>query len=552
MSLTRRNFLTYLGMGSYALMRDTVMAQQQPPAKFPLRTPKPAQGLGFNPIPFDGSDNLKLPEGYHFDMVCKWGDALGTNGAHGKETFGFNCDLNVYFPMDALTGGKSSTEGLLWTNHEYPNPLFVSNYTDTNLPKTEAQIVQEKLCVGGSIIHIKQENGVWKHLPGSKYTKRFTALYPKFTVTGPVKETLGEMVGTLANCSGGITPWNTVLSCEENYDDYNVGYRWRDIPSQQIDIRHFGWVIEVDPFGELPPMKHTCLGRFAHENTAWRIGGSGKLVIYMGDDAQDQYLYKFVSAAPYRENASRADKRKLLTEGTLYVAEFNRGVWIPMDYDKSDILQAAEFKDDEGDTRKFRGQGDVLMHSRQAARILKATPIDRPEDCEVHPHDGSLFVALTNNALHGNVYGQIIRLVELNDDAESIEFQYEIFLAGGPQSGLASPDNLAFDKKGNLWVACDISSSSIGAGANVFFGNNGFFVVPTVGDNIGDAYQFASGPTESELTGPWFTPDEKTLFLSVQHPGEGTRDMDSMSSRWPHGKNDAPPQPCVVAIRGFK
>jgi len=368
------------------------------------------------------------------------------------------------------------------------------------------------------------------------------------TVTGPAAELLPHALGSLANCSGGRTPWNTVLSCEENFQEYNLsagtstasGYRWGDVPEQRIDERQYGWVVEVDPFGELPPVKHSALGRFAHENTAWVVGGSGRLVVYMGDDAADQYLYKFVSAGLYRAGAPRAAGSRLLTEGTLYAADFAAGRWLPLDLARSPALRAAG----------FASQGEVMLRCREAAAALKATPMDRPEDCEVHPADGTLYVALTNNTKHGNLWGQIIRLLEDGDDPESESFHFEIFLTGGPQSGLACPDNLMFDRKGNLWVGCDISSRALNRGAYRSFGNNGVFVVPTAGPAAGDAFQFASGPVECELTGPWFTDDEKTLFLAVQHPGEESESLARLTSHWPDG-GDAVPRPAVVAITGF-
>jgi len=261
----------------------------------------------------------------------------------------------------------------------------------------------------------------------------------------------------------------------------------------------------------------------------------------MGDDAADQYLYKFVSAEPYRESASRADQRKLLSEGTLYAADFGAGKWLPLDLRRSKVLGDAGFKD----------QGQVLIEARRAAKALKATPLDRPEDCEVHPLDGTLYVALTNNTGHGNFYGQIVRLLEDHDNPEGESFRFEIFLAGGPQSGLACPDNLAFDRRGNLWVVCDISSTAMTKGAYAPFGNNGLYVVPTHGSSAGDAFQFASGPNDCELTGPWFTENEDTLFLSVQHPGENSKTASHPTSRWPDGGSSAP-RPAVVAITGFK
>jgi secreted PhoX family phosphatase len=174
------------------------------------------------------------------------------------------------------------------------------------------------------------------------------------------------------------------------------------------------------------------------------------------------------------------------------------------------------------------------------------TPLDRCEDIEV-AGDGTVYAALTNNTKHGNFYGQILKITEDGGDAEAEEFAFEVFAAGGPQTGFASPDNLAFDPAGNLWIVTDISSSRLDKGIYETFRNNGAFVMPG-GASGGDVLQFASGPVEAELTGPFFTPDGSTLFLAIQHPGEETKDINEPTSTWPDGDI---PRPAVVAITGF-
>jgi secreted PhoX family phosphatase len=544
MMLSRRRFLTYLGMGSYAALLNPRAVTRE--TEFPLRHRKGKPPAFFRPIAPTTKDDLVLPAGFRYEVVCAWGDRLGSIDSQGRpEMFGFNNDFIAYFPIDALSGGCNSREGLLWVNHEYPNPLFVSKHTG-KVRKTEEQIVLEKLSVGGSVIHVRREEGQWKHLPGSKYTRRFTALYPTMSVTGPAASRVPTAVGTLANCSGGRTPWNTVLSCEENYPDFNdtEGFRWSDVPAQQVDENQYGWIMEVDLFGELPPRKHTALGHFKHENAALRVGPTGRLVVYMGDDEEGQFLYKFVSSEPCRARTSRGEQSNVLTAGTLYAADFQKGRWLPLDLAHP---RSKKYLLEEG----LKTPAEVLLNTRDAAAVLGATPLDRPEVCRVHPRDGSLYAALTYNTSHGNLFGQIIRLVEDNDNPEGETFRYEIFLAGGPQSGLACPDNLLFDRAGNLWVVCDIASDCLNAGAYQPFGNNGIYVVPTSGPSTGDAFQFASGPVECELTGPCFTEDEETLFLSVQHPGEESRSLEELTSHWPRG-GTAVPRPAVVAITGFR
>jgi secreted PhoX family phosphatase len=540
---SRRHFFTYVGLGAYAALRNPRAAGR---AALPLRRSKGDPPDFFTPIVASNKDDLLLPPGFRYDIVCAWGDDLGSKGPDGRpEAFGFNNDFTAYFPIDALRGGKNSGEGLLWVNHEYPNPLFVSGYTG-NGDKTEKQILAEKRSVGGSVLHVRREGGRWRRVSGSRYTRRLTALYPKMAVTGPAADLVAEATGTLANCSGGRTPWNTVLSCEENFRGYNPtkdqGYRWSDVPAEKVDEHGYGWVVEVDPFGELPPRKHSALGRFEHENVALRLGPTGRLVAYMGHDEEDQYLYKFVSAEAYSPRTPRAEQYKLLTKGTLYAADFKAGKWLALDFRRHKSRLAEE---------GLKSQAEVLLHAPDAAAVLGATPLDRTECCAIHPADGTLFAALTCNTAHGNLYGLVIRLVEDDDNPEGEGFRYEVFLAGGPQSGLACPDNLRFDHKGNLWVVCDIASDDLNKGAYKPFGNNGIYVVPTAGPSAGDAFQFASGPVECELTGPWFTDDEDTLFLSVQHPGEGSENVDSLTSHWPEG-GKAIPCPAVVAITGFR
>ncbi|MDW8222576.1 MAG: DUF839 domain-containing protein [Gemmatales bacterium] len=541
--LSRRNFLQYVGWGSYAVMRDwsRLVQAQAAPSNRPSAPPP-----FFKPIAPSTEDQLILPDGYRYQLLAVWGDSLGSRGPYGEERVGSDCDFLAYFPIDALQGGRNPNEGLLWINHENCKPLFASGYDGTR--RTEEQVIQEKLQVGGTVLHIRREAGRWHVVKPSPYNRRLTALYPEIRLTGPVAERIPVVQGTLANCSGGRSPWWTALSCEENFHWFNRfardpdddGYGWQAVPSQAIDETHYGWVVEVDPFGQLPPVKHSALGRFAHENLAWRLGATGRLVCYMGDDSANQYFYKYVSVEPLRSGMTRQEQRRLLERGTLYVADFLRQVWIPLDVRRNRKLQEAG----------FRTQADVLLETRKAAKAAGATPLDRPEDCEVHPADGSVYLALTNSVLHGNLFGQIIRLVEDKDDAESESFRFEIFLVGGAPSGLACPDNLCFDRRGNLWVACDISHVLLNRWAYRRFGNNGIYVVPTRGESAGDAFQFASGPVEAELTGPWFAEDYSCLFLSVQHPGEGTRSLDNPTSHWPHGGRDIP-RSAVVVIDGF-
>lgn len=537
---------------------DGQQAARAADASGAVAAPKQQSELIFTPIEPTDADELVLPEGYEYTVVAPWQLDLG-NG----ETVGFNHDWVGYYPIDLPEKGVdlrnvhmgflhdelSSTEGLLVINHEYVNSLFVSEYTDDAEEKTAEQIALEQDAVGMTVVRVQQsEDGTWAIVEGAPENRRLTALSP-MTLTGPAAEIDGgpEAVGTLANCSGGMTPWGTALSCEENYQDYPVpvpnGYGW---DSEVYGRRHYGWVVEVDPFDpESTPRKHTALGRFRHENVAVTVAEDGTVVAYMGDDKADSCVYKFVADQKLTDPSDRAGNMSILENGTLYVADFGRGEWIAVDYDEHEELRT-EVNDD--DSLLFTSQAEVLADTRAAAMLIGGTPMDRPEDIEVHPLDGSVYIALTNNTGHGNFHGQIVRLVEADNDPAALTFTWDIFAVGGPKSGFSSPDNLIFDNDGNLWMVTDISTSRHNTGIYAFQGNNGLFFLPTSGPDAGTAYQFASGPVHCELTGPAWTPDGKTMFLSVQHPGERSASLDELSSTWPDGEL---PKPATVAITGF-
>ncbi len=207
----------------------------------------------------------------------------------------------------------------------------------------------------------------------------------------------------------------------------------------------------------------------------------------------------------------------------LYVADFAQGRWIALDYENNPIFR------DNG----YKNQAEVLV------RTIDAATLEDPETETAHRHpDGPLrghrgpprdragLRALTNNALHGNFYGQILRLTEKDDDPTAEEFSFEVFAAGGPQTGFASPDNLLFDNGGNLWVVTDISSSSLGSGIYATFKNNGAFVMPSGldgGATAADVYQFASAPVAGRAHGTGLHPGRQDPLSRRPAPRRGDR-----------------------------
>ena len=201
--------------------------------------------------------------------------------------------------------------------------------------------------------------------------------------------------------------------------------------------------------------------------------------------------------------------------------------------------------------KAFENQTEVLIRAREAAKLLGATELNRPEDIEIDPITGSVFVSLTNNKPKGDFHGSILKIEEENNEHDSLNFSASVYMAGGGENGFSCPDNLAFDLSGNLWMTTDMSGSVMNKEEWPYmaFKNNSLFVIPRIGKDAGKVIRVANAPRDAEFTGPWFSPDGKTLFLSVQHPGEQTIDLKNPTSLWPFDKDNIP-KPSVVAITG--
>ena len=431
---------------------------------------------------------------------------------------------------------------MLWVNHEYVNPLFVSDYDrKTSQERTLEQVDKEMYNVGGSIVRIKEENGRWNVIENDPHNRRITAATPiQLNWDSPIKGKT-TVIGTHSNCSGGITPWKTFLTCEENYDQFfgeteydenNVahhrpsGQGWEkfyDYPPE-----HYGWVVEVNP-KDGSAQKHIALGRFAHECCTLYALEDDRVVAYSGDDKNSEHLYKFISSKP-----------NSLKEGTLYVADTINGKWLPLDWENQAVLK-----------NKFKNQTEVLIRARAASKLLGATALNRPEDIEIDPVTGNIFVSLTNNKDKNDFHGSILKIAETGGAFDALTFKSSTYKAGGEKNGFSCPDNLAFDLSGNLWMTSDMSGSAMNKenGPYMTFKNNSLFVIPRYGEDAGKVIRVASAPKDAELTGPWFSPDGKTLFLSVQHPGEQTKELDAPTSTWPFD-GDHIPKPAVVGITG--
>jgi len=257
---------------------------------------------------------------------------------------------------------------------------------------------------------------------------------------------------------------------------------------------------------------------------------------------------------------------KLLSDGQLYVAQWfptannaavdeGAGVWHPLDMNDPEAMafttkwiEANIVPQNGGDLTQFR--------------------VPRAEDCECVPgRPKDVLISLTSargRPADPAAYGIVRLLVEKNATADSHEFKWVDLLEGGQDAGFASPDNLGFSGRGNLWVVTDVSSSSLNTPGRGFewHKNNAIFYVPLRGRNANIAFRFANAPVHAELTGPTFVESQDTLFLNVQHPGEETPNRGGVpgnpatyTSWWPKGNRTAgtgepsKPLPSLVAIR---
>ena len=541
MGYSRRKFISFMGkagLGSVAIPQFLVRcgSTTTPPLSFNtlskdrLRLLKKVVLEGL--LPSD-KDDLLLANGLDYHTIVKWGDKISD-----KDSFGFNNDFTCFIPFD----DRNPKDGLLWVNHEYVNSLFVSDYdNNTSQERTIGQVDKEMYNVGGSIVRIKEVNGRWNVIENDPHNRRITAATPiQLNWDSPIKGKT-TVIGTHSNCSGGITPWKTFLTCEENYDQFfgETEYDENDVayhrPSGQgwekfyeYPPEHYGWVVEVNP-KDGSAQKHIALGRFAHECCTLYALEDNRVVAYSGDDKNSEHLYKFISSKP-----------NSLKEGTLYVADTINGKWLPLDWENQAVLK-----------NKFKNQTEVLIRARAAAKLLGATELNRPEDIEIDPVTGNIFVSLTNNKDKNDFHGSILKIEETDGAFDALTFKSSTYKAGGEENGFSCPDNLAFDLSGNLWMTSDMSGSAMNKenGPYMTFKNNSLFVIPRYGEDAGKVIRVASAPKDAELTGPWFSPDGKTLFLSVQHPGEQTKELDFPSSTWPFDEDNIP-KPAVVGITG--
>jgi|CXWL01.1.fsa_nt_gi secreted PhoX family phosphatase len=600
-----------------------------------------------------------------FDSVAASFDPDVLTRAEQEQRFGQNNDMLALFAADfAFPPARDAAHMLMCANHEYIEPALMFPGLRSPRDLTAAHVEAMLAATGIAVVALERGGDGWRPVkdsaPGAGRNRRITPFTP-VVFSGPAANhrwiaaasafvnarepgrphepnpTGAVRCGTSANCAGGKTPWGTYLSAEENFNGL-FSAADRDAPAlvaalnepayaldsgnfgtpgggsrlapAQFDMSEspygpalYGWTVEVDPYDPAwAPRKRTALGRRKAECATTALARDGRVVVYSGDDQINEYVYKFVSNARFNA-AERLANRDLLDDGQLYVARFDEdgsGRWLPLTLAAANAAARAS-----GYTALFADEGDVLMRAREVARLLGATPMDRPEDVEALLDAnwvglGPVLIVCTNNREQGfahpgnprresanpnraqaNATGHIVRIDEAGADCAATRFTWDIFaLAGDPNataltapprdgapvhvstdiegaptiSGerFACPDNICIDSNYNVWIATD--------GADAVFAdcNDSVLVTPAGGDGPRPVKRFLVGPMGAEICGPTMAPDERAFFCAIQHPGEGDVAGVSISDlRWTRGQRppsnfpdggDAWPRAAVVVI----
>ncbi|ETD32402.1 phosphatase [Williamsia sp. D3] len=603
---------------------DDSKSTAQPSSAVEVTGTGDGNGMNFVPVAPNTEDALVIPDGYEQAVVIMWGDPVvpgapafdfdnQTPEAQEKQ-FGFNNDFAGLIPIEGQAGHY-----YLVVNQEYTSEEFMFKGYKPKEP-TEQQARIAMAAHGITVVEVKSEDGSGKLTPVvGERNRRLTAMSP-FTLTGPaagsefVKTNADPqgttVLGTIGNCSGGLTPWGTMISGEENFNGYFTGastvtdstakdrlerysfddeddfHQWGryetrfDLAKEPNEANRFGYVVEVNPHDpKSTPVKHSSMGRLKHEGANIFVTDDGTVVAYTGDDERFEYIYKFVSSRKIQPGVGAAAMQHnmtILSNGTLYVAQLTgnqpdqidgsgklpssgsfagTGKWFP-------LLTVT----DDGAESKVEGMTaqEVAVFTRLAADKVGATKMDRPEDIEPHPKTGKVYCALTNNDKRGtagkagvdeanprneNKNGQVI---EFTDDHAGTEFTWDLLLVCGDPAA-ADTYYGGFDKTKVSPISCPDNVAFdphgnlwISTDGNALKNNDGLFAVALEGDNRGETKQFLTVPRGAETCGPIIDTDR--IIVCVQHPGEEDEySADKPYSNWPEG-GDSQPRPSVVSV----
>ena len=602
-ALQRRSVLKGAAIGSGALVVGGAVAAST--GGLAAAAVEPARSVagdlartGFAPVRPNKRDSVTVADGFTHSVVMRWGDRVvqgapefdvyHQTAAAARMQFGYNCDYVGLVPW-----GRD--KALMVVNHEYTdeNLMFPAG---TYTPAEVKAIAMSNM--GMSVVTIKRGlvPGDWQQVKDLRKAAKNRRIHIEtpFAIVGPAAgderlKTVADPTGTVAhgtlnNCAGGTTPWGTVLSGEENFNQYfdksgaldaryaaeyarygitGSGKGWSevdprfDLTTDPHEPHRFGWIVELDPTDpKAAPRKHTMLGRFKHEGANIVISANGHAVAYMGDDERGDYIYRFVSAEkfdPAKTLRARRHNLGLLTKGTLSVAKFTgdgtadgtydgTGTWIPLCTDTSSYVPGMSV-------------ADVLIFTRLAADKMGPTKMDRPEDVEPNLANGKVYAALTNNSnrgkpelpvdeanplassmvrsslgapltsASGNRNGYVLELTPTGQHAAPT-FTWDLLLVCGDPAAAETYFG-GVDKSTVSPISCpdNVTFDSegqlwIATDGNALGSNDGIFRVPTAGPLRGQVRQFVTMPRGAEACGPLITDRNRSLFFAVQHPGE--------------------------------
>ncbi|MDR6865609.1 secreted PhoX family phosphatase [Microbacterium resistens] len=614
--LSRRALLGFGAVGAAAIVLAPSLSGGQAAAAatgVPMAPVGGTGAFGFTPIdPVAHTvDTFAVPDGFDWTPIIRWGDPLfadspafdpanQTPEAQARQ-FGYNVDYT-----DVIR--TSPTTAILFVNHEYTNEGIM--FPAAQLASETERVRRVGLKAHGlSVVELSRSNETapWTPIVGAPLNRRYLDDTP-YSFTGPAAggallrtaaDPAGTTpLGTFGNCSGGTTPWGTILSGEENFNGYfrsggisasdrRYGLQdkatargWEELdprfdartPGNENEVNRFGWIVEIDPTDPTStPRKHTSLGRLKHEGANVIVAANGKVVAYTGDDERFDYLYKFVSRDAYVDG-DRRHNMTLLENGDLYVARFSgdspaseidgsgavptdggfggTGEWLPLVVNGASAIEGMSVE-------------EVLVYTRLAADRAGATKMDRPEDVQPHPTTGRVYVACTNNSNRGvgdnaapdetnprtkNRDGHIVEITEDDGDQTATTFTWTLLLvAGDPaQNPTAYFSGFPVDQVSPISCPDNLAFDSAGAlwistdGAPSTIGyNDGLFRVTLDGTDRGKVEQFLSVPREAETCGPVIHDDEWHVFVAVQHPGEDGS-FEAPTSQFPDAMRPAP------------
>ena len=584
-AVSRRGFLGgALAFGSGAAVMGTGL--------FGSATSARAQGstFAFQPIGIATDFDIHVPQGYQWKPLVRWGDALFSEaeGAYSPEN-GVQNDLSDRVFGENTDGMETFVDGdkiILAINSEYANPDINLPAETLGVPQSAEQVQILKNIQGVTVLEIADQGDGYQVVVDSPYNRRITH-ETQMTMDGPADGS--DLVrtdadpegkspkGTMNNCGSGKTLWGTYLTCEENFNGYfgttgereategeiryGIGGEGRyayekfdarfDLSKEPNEPNRHGWVTEVNPLDpQSTPVKHTALGRFKHESAEMVQAKDGRIVVYMGDDERGEFIYKYVSNGTWAEGQPTDG---LLSDGILHVAKFNddmSGEWLPL-------------------TPETTGMDitEMLVFARMAGSKVGATTMDRPEWIAANPLRVEAYCALTNNKNRGvkpnaggdetpvggpnpretNKFGQIVRWRPTGEDHGAPDFTWDLYvMAGNPGvydnkyagsnnvnegNMFNSPDGMAFSSDGLLWIQTDGDDSN----AEEFKGQGNNQML--IGDpKTGEIARFLTAPHGAEVTGLTWSPDRKTAFVGIQHPG----------GSWPD--NVGKPRSSVISI----